>query len=167
MVVERDRMQATADEIALGASGAVDSASAVRAGRSIQAGRLVNGNIVHGGETLTLTSSIVSVRTPEISSPARVSDGMDKFFDLQKDAVFQIFDQLGVVLTDEERAAIGVRHTQNFEAFLLYSSGLVAMDAGRFQTRRACSSKRAWQIPRLQPPRLAPAWRRRRWWAPP
>ncbi|MBX3173165.1 MAG: hypothetical protein KF709_02020 [Gemmatimonadaceae bacterium] len=133
VVVERDRMQALADEIALGASGAVDSASAVRAGRLIQAGRLVNGNIVHGGETLTLTSSIVSVRTSEISSPARVSDGMDKFFDLQKDLVFQIFDQLGVVLTDEERAAIGVRHTQNFEAFLLYSSGLVAMDAGRFQ----------------------------------
>lgn len=136
-LVERDRMQALADEIQLGASGAVDSVSVVRAGRLIQAGRLVNGNIVHGGDQFTLGSSVVSVPTSQISSPVRVTDAMDKFFDLQKALVFEVFDQLDVTLTAEERAAIGVKQTENFEAFLLYSRGLLASDAGRFSEAAA------------------------------
>jgi tetratricopeptide (TPR) repeat protein len=133
VVVERDRMQALADEIQLGATGSVDAATAARAGRLIQAGRLVNGNIVQGGQTLTLSSSIVSVATSELSAPAQVTDGMDRFFDMQKTLVFRIFDQLGVTLTDEERVAIGVKQTNNLDAFLLYSRGLVAADAGQFE----------------------------------
>lgn len=133
VVVERDRMQALTDEIQLGASGSVDAASAARAGRLIQAGRLVNGNIVHGGQTLTLSSSIVSVATSELSSPAQVTDAMDKFFDMQKTLVFRIFDQLGVTLTDAERVAIGVKQTNDLDAFLLYSRGLLASDAGQFE----------------------------------
>ncbi len=133
VIVERDRMQALADEIQLGASGAVDSATAVRAGRLIQAGRLVNGSIIQGGQSLTLSSSIVSVATSELSPPAQVTDAMDNFFDLQKALVFRIFDQLGVTLTAEERLAVGVKQTEDFDAFVLFSRGLVASDAGRFE----------------------------------
>lgn len=132
-IVERDRMQALAHEIQLGASGAVDDASAVRAGRLIQAGRLVNGNIIQGGQQLTLSSSIVSVATSERSQPAQVTDAMDNFFDMQKTLVFRIFDQLGVTLTPEERVAVGIKQTNNFDAFMMYSRGLVASDAGRFE----------------------------------
>ena len=133
VLVERDRMQALADEIQLGASGRVDSASAVRAGQLIQAGRLVNGSIVQGGEALTLSTSIVIVPTAAISEPTDVTGGVDKFFDLQKSLVFRIFDQLAVTLTAEERAAIGEKQTKNFDSFLMYSRGLVAADAGRFE----------------------------------
>lgn len=132
-IVERDRMQALADEINLGASGAVDDASAVRAGRLIQAGRLVSGSIIQGGPSLTLSSSIVSVATSQLSQPAQVTDAMDDFFDMQKVLVFRIFDQLGVTLTPEERVAVGIKQTNDFDAFLLYSRGLVAADAGRFE----------------------------------
>lgn len=131
-LVERDRMQALADEIQLGASGSVEATSAARAGQLLQAGRLVNGSIVQGGEELTLASSIVVVATVDVSPPARVSGGQDRFFDLQKDLVFRIFQQLGVTLSEEERAAIGQKQTTNFEAFLLYSRGLIASDAGNF-----------------------------------
>lgn len=131
-LVERDRMQALADEIQLGASGTVDDQSAARAGRLMQAGRLVNGSIVQGGADLTLATSIVIVATAEISEPAQVTGSQDAFFDLQKDLVFRIFTQLGVTLSDEERDAIGRKQTNNFDAFLLYSRGLVAADAGDY-----------------------------------
>lgn len=131
-LVERDRMQALADEIQLGATGAVDPNSAVRAGHLIQAGRLVNGSIVQGGTALTLSTSIVTVADANISAPADVTGEQDTFFDMQKELVFKIFDQLGVRLTDEERAAVAQKQTSNFDAFMLYSRGLVASDAGLF-----------------------------------
>jgi tetratricopeptide (TPR) repeat protein len=133
VVVERDRMQAIADEIQLGASGNVDDASAVRAGHLIQAGRLVNGNILEAGTSLTLSSSVVTVATAAFSAPAQLTDGLDKFFDLQKALVFRIFDQLQITLTDEERAAVAQHPTRNFDAFVLYSRGLMAADAGLYE----------------------------------
>lgn len=142
-LVERDRMQALADEIELGASGSVDAASAVRAGHLMQAGRLVNGSIVQGGADLTLATSIVTVATAEISEPAQVTGAQDNFFDLQKDLVFRIFTQLGVTLTDEERVAIGIKQTKNFDAFLLYSRGLVASDAGNYAQAAALFNQAA------------------------
>lgn len=133
VIVERDRMQALADEIQLSASDRVDSATAVRAGHLIQAGRLVNGSIIEAGTALTLSSSVVTVATAQFSSPAQVTDGLDRFFDLQKELVFRIFDQLQVQLTDEERAAVGMKQTTNFDAFVLFSRGLVAADAGKYE----------------------------------
>jgi tetratricopeptide (TPR) repeat protein len=131
-LVERDRMQALADEIQLGATGNVDPGSAARAGRLLKAGRLVNGSIVQGGSNLTLSSSVVTVATSQMTTPANVSGSQDRFFDMQKELVFDIFDQLGVTLTDEERTAVAQKPTQNFDAFLAYSRGLLAADAGDF-----------------------------------
>jgi tetratricopeptide (TPR) repeat protein len=142
-LVERDRMQALADEIQLGTSGNVDASSAARAGQLLQAGRLVNGSIVQGGTDLTLASSIVTVATVNISEPAQVTGSQDKFFDLQKDLVYRIFAQLGITLSEEERAAIGERQTSNFDAFLLYSRGLVASDAGRYAEAAALFNQAA------------------------
>ena len=132
-IVERDRMQAIADEIQLGATGRVDETSAVRAGRLMQAGRLVNGTIVQGGNQLTLASSIVDVATSQISDPAAVSNSADNFFALQKQLVFRIFEQLGVELTPAERQLVDRQATTNLNAFLAYSRGLQASDDGRFQ----------------------------------
>ncbi len=132
-IVERDRMQALADEIALGASGNVDAGTAVRAGRLIQAGRLVNGSIVQGGQQLTLSSSIVDVATSQLSTPVQVTNELDNLFAMQKQLVFRIFDQLGVTLTPAERQLVDREATTNLNAFLAYSRGLQASDDGRFE----------------------------------
>jgi tetratricopeptide (TPR) repeat protein len=132
-IVERDRMQAIADEIALGESGRVDAGSAVRAGKLIQAGRLVNGTIVQGGTQLTLSSSIVEVSTAQLSEPASVTNSVDAIFALQKQLVFRIFDQLGIVLTPAEKQLVDRQATTNLNAFLAYSRGLAAADDGRFE----------------------------------
>lgn len=132
-VVERDRMQALADEIRLGESDRVDSATAVRAGRLIQAGRLVNGNMVQLGTQLTIGSRVVDVASAELSDPVQVTDELDDLFSMQKDLVFQVFQQLGVTLTPAERQLVDRQATTNLNAFLAYSRGLMAADDGRFE----------------------------------
>jgi TolB-like protein len=132
-LVERDRMQALADEIQLSSSERADPATAARAGKLLQAGRVVNGALVVAGTRLTVTSSVMTVANSELSAPAEVVDGLDNIFALQKQIVFRIFTQLGVTLTPAERQAVDRRATANFEAFLEFSRGLVAADDGRFE----------------------------------
>lgn len=133
-VVERDRMQALADEIRLSQSARVDSSSAVRAGRLIQAGTLVNGLIVQSGaNALTLDARLVNVATGGIGQAAQVNNTLDQLFDMEKRLVFQLFERLGVTLTPAERQAVERRPTGNLQAFLSYSRGLQAADDGRFE----------------------------------
>jgi TolB-like protein len=132
-VVERDRMQALADEIRLGASDRVDGATAARAGRLMQAGRLISGSIVQTGNDIRLTSSIVEVSTSQIGAAVEVPSPLDAIFAAEKQLVLRIFEQLGVTLTPAERQLVDRRPTSNLEAFLAYSRGLQAVDDGRFQ----------------------------------
>jgi tetratricopeptide (TPR) repeat protein len=133
-VVERDRMQAIADEIQLGQSDRVDAASAVRAGKLIRAGRLVNGSLVQTpGNQLTIESNVIDVSTSELTAPVSVSNNLDNLFAMQKQLVLRVFDQLGVTLTPAERQLVDRQSTTNLNAFLAYSRGLMAADDGRFE----------------------------------
>lgn len=132
-VVERDRMQAIADEIRLGASDRVDAATAVRAGKLIRAGRLVNGSMVQQGPQLTVESNVIDVNTGELAAPVAVTNQLDNIFAMQKQLVLQVFTQLGVELTPAERQLVDRQATTNLNAFLAYSRGLLAADDGRFE----------------------------------
>lgn len=132
-IVERDRMQALADEIRLGATDRVDPATAARAGRLMQAGRLITGSIVQTGNDIRLTSSVVEVATSQIGSAVEVPSPLDALFDAEKQLVLRIFEQLGVTLTPAERQLVDRRPTTNLQAFLAYSRGLQAVDDGRFE----------------------------------
>jgi len=68
-----------------------------------------------------------------LGAPSTVTDALDALFTMQKALVFQLFEQLGVTLTPAERQAIERRPTNNLDAFLQYSRGLQASDAGRFE----------------------------------
>ncbi len=132
-IVERDRMQAIADEIQLSQGDRVDAATAVRAGKLIQAGRLINGQLVQTGGQLTMSASVVNVASGEIGAPANVNNSLDQLFAMEKQLVFGIFQRLNVVLTPAERQLVERRPTQNLNAFLAYSRGLMAADDGRFE----------------------------------
>jgi TolB-like protein len=132
-IVERDRMQALADEIRLGASERVDAATAARAGRLMQAGRIISGSIVQTGNDIRLTSSVVEVATSQVGTAVEVPSPLDALFDAEKQLVLRIFEQLGVTLTPAERQLVDRRPTSNLQAFLAYSRGLQAVDDGRFE----------------------------------
>jgi len=132
-IVERDRIQAISDEIALSKSGQVDAATAVRAGKLIQAGRIVKGSLITTGATnVTMTSTTVNTQNSATVGQGMNKNGtLDQLFDLEKQLVFDTFTDLGITLTPAEHQDVDRRPTHSLQAFLDYSRGLMAEDAGR------------------------------------
>jgi tetratricopeptide (TPR) repeat protein len=132
-VVERDQIQAISDEIALSANGQVDAATAVRAGKLIQAGRIVKGSLIAtGASNITMTSTTVNTQNSATVGTGMDANGtLDKLFDLEKQLVFATFADLRVTLTPAEHQDVDRRPTHSLQAFIDYSRGLQAEDAGR------------------------------------
>jgi TolB-like protein/Tfp pilus assembly protein PilF len=133
-VVERVRLQAILDELELARSKYVDQATAPRVGRLLGAGRIVGGSyLVTSDEQLRLQVTLANVATGERAPQLeRQRAGINELFELQKEVTFSIVDQLGVELTPQEKAAIQEVPTQNLQAFLAYSRGLMAEDRGNY-----------------------------------
>jgi tetratricopeptide (TPR) repeat protein len=132
-LVERDKIQAISDEIALVKSGQVDATSAVRAGKLIQAGTIVKGSLLNTeGQNFTLTSLTVSTQTSQqVGSGLNETKTMDQLFAAEKDLVAATFKDLGITPTPAEQREVDRRPTQSLQALLAYSRGLMAQDAGR------------------------------------
>jgi TolB-like protein len=135
-VVERVRLQAILDELELARSTYVDQATAPRVGRLLGAGTIVGGSyLVTNDEQLRLQVTLANVATGErMPQLDRQRAGISELFELQKEVTFSIVDQLGVELTPQEKAAIQEVPTQNLQAFLAYSRGLMAEDRGNYGT---------------------------------
>ena len=132
-LLERERTQMLMDEVARSQGNRVDDATKVRAGKMLQAGRMITGTITQTGTTLGLNTGVVAVQTGQVTGAASENDQLDALFDMEKRLVFQVFTNLGVTLTPEERTLVqDGRPTKNFRAFLAYSRGLMAEDRGDF-----------------------------------
>lgn len=132
-IVERSRIQALLDELALQKGGQTDSSTNVRAGRLLRAGRVVQGSILQlAGSQLRVDAAVVDVPTTQIRGAAQGADRLEALFDLEKRIALDLFTQLGVTLTVAERNAIEQRPTRSLAAFLAYSRGLTAEDQGRY-----------------------------------
>ncbi|MDB4890697.1 MAG: hypothetical protein JWL61_2552, partial [Gemmatimonadetes bacterium] len=132
-LVERSRMQALLDEIALQRSGATDATSNVRAGKLVRAGRVVQGSLNQAGAfDLRADAAVVDVPTSQIRGTVNASDQLEAVFNLEKRLALDLFSQLGVTLSPAERNLIEQRPTRSMQAFLAYSRGLTAEDEGRY-----------------------------------
>jgi len=132
-VVDRTRIQALLDELALQRSGVVSDETRVRAGKIIQAGRMVGGDLNLDGNQLRARADVIDVQTTGIVgvSPTNTQT-LEQLFTLEKNIVLALFDNLGIQLLTAERNAIEQRPTRNLQAFLSYSRGLAFEDQGRF-----------------------------------
>lgn len=133
-IVERDQLHAITAELALNASGATDSATAVRAGRLLRAGRFVQGAITQlDDRSLRIDAMVVDATSGGVSATTGADGTLNLVFDLEARIAIGLHDALGVPLTEQERAAIGRRPTQSLEAFVRYGAGLLARDANRLR----------------------------------
>ena len=132
-VVERIRMNILMKEMEMGASDLVESSTAPRVGKILGARRIINGGIAAPQEALiridALATNVVSAWT---DAHADVTDQQERFFQMEKDLVFAILDELGVELSREELEAIQRIPTESFAAFLAYSLGLNYEDRGMY-----------------------------------
>ncbi len=132
-LVERERIQALLDEMTLQRSGATDASTNVRAGRLVRAGRVVQGSLLQAaGNQLRVDAAVVDVPTARVDGSVQGTNVLDEIFALEKQMALDLFSQLGVTLTVAERNAVEQRPTRSLAAFLAYSRGLTAEDAGRY-----------------------------------
>ena len=138
-VVDREHTDALLQELRLGASGRVDSATAPRVGRLIGARRLVNGAVdVSPGGKLTMSTRVADAARGElVGQPVTEHTSLDDILDSEKSLAFALFTQLGVTLTPAERAAVEQRPTRYLSAFLAYSQGSRAEALGDYRTAHA------------------------------
>jgi tetratricopeptide (TPR) repeat protein len=132
-LLEREQVQALIDEMRLAESGRVDPASGARSGRLLRAQNVVQGSIQEPGPAqVQLDANAINSVNASVAATGSAGGAMEQILDAQKQVVFQLLDRLGVVVTPAERQALEERPTRNLQAFLLYSKGLAAEDAGDF-----------------------------------
>ncbi|HEX6750877.1 MAG TPA: CsgG/HfaB family protein [Longimicrobium sp.] len=134
-VLERVRVQALADELKLAESGAVDPATAARSGRLLGAASVVQGRVAGSQAALRLDAAVAKVDRVLGDTGAAVaarSGALAGLFGMEKELAVDIYGRLGVRLTDEERARVLVRPTENLQAALAFGRGLQSADEGDF-----------------------------------
>jgi len=136
-LVERLQLGALLDELRLGQTERVDPSTVARVGRLVQASRMVQGlaTIPPEGE-VRLEASVVQ-GTGEVSAPEAVTGRFRDLLRLEKDLIVALSARLGYQLSEAERRMILENGTQNLAAFLAYSNGLLAGDAGDYQRAAA------------------------------
>jgi len=130
-VVERIRLQALLEEMRLGQTGLVDSKTAPRLGRLLGAQNIVFGSLALG--SIKATTNLASSDKGGVIGSASVSVDKDKFFELPMAIVRETADILGIVLTGDEKQAIGVPHTKIYKALVYFGQALDALDAGKWK----------------------------------
>jgi hypothetical protein len=132
-VIDRVRVQALFDEMALGQSGLVDETTAAKFGRLVRAGKILRGAYeISDQNKLKLDMAIWNVQTQQFPTPMTRTDALKNLFLLEKELVFQAIAEMGIELTAVERERIQRIPTQNLRAFLFYCMGLAQEDAGEF-----------------------------------
>ena len=132
-LLERDRVQALADELGLAQAGLVDSTTAARSGRLLGAAHIVHGAIRENpnGE-IRLDAQVVATSTASVRATGSASDRLAQLLALEKSVLLELLERWGIPLTPAERRAISEQPTADLQAFLAFSRGLEAEDRGDF-----------------------------------
>ncbi len=129
-VVERLKMQKLLEEMGLGMTGLVDAGSAPRVGKLLGTAKIVNGAYIDlADEQFRIDAGISEIKTEKFSG-RMVSGDLNNIFKLEKDLVFEIIDDAGINLTQEEIDNIRIVPTENLLAFIAYCNGLDYSDRG-------------------------------------
>ncbi|MDZ7318020.1 MAG: hypothetical protein ONB11_02615, partial [candidate division KSB1 bacterium] len=104
-----------------------------RMGRLLKARKLVNGAFtIKAGQNLTITTKLTDVTAQGDFQSKEFDGALKQIFDLEKQIVFDILDQMNIELTPGEKARISRYATRNFEAFRAYCQGLESYDLGDY-----------------------------------
>lgn len=132
-LLERSRIQALVQEMALSLAGYTDAGSGARVGRLMRAQHVVQGSVVLlGDERLRLEMGVVDPTAGERLGQASDEAALADIFDAEKRLVIEVLGLLGVTITAAEREAIEENRTGSLLALLSYGEGLDAMDRGDF-----------------------------------
>ncbi len=138
-LLERERVQALVDEMALTESGRTDPSTGARSGRMLRASRVVQGAVsdVPGSTQIRLDASVVNAINASVIASGTGDEQLQQLFALQKQVMFRLVEQMGITLSPAERRALSERPTADLQAFLAFSRGLEAEDRGDYEAANA------------------------------
>jgi len=132
-LIERARIQALLEEMALGQTGIIEEKTAPRFGKLLGAGKMVHGSFsIAEKSKINLDVVFLDIINNRFPKFTKMDDVLDNLFKLEKDIVFKIIDQMGIQLTFEEKQKIQLIPTKNIQAFMAYCIGLELQDGGNF-----------------------------------
>jgi len=150
-VLERVRIQAVLDELKLSQSSQIDQSTAPRVGKILKAGTIVSGDYdVTNNNEFKIDLGSWEVESSIRKSWVNKSGSLSDLFVLQKQVVFDFLQKNGFQLTQEQKEKIAYIPTQNLEAFLAYSRGLLQEDAGNYQQAEGFFNKAAQLDPKFR-----------------
>ncbi len=130
-VVERVRMQALLDELALTGKGVVDPNSSAASARVLGAGKVIAGIYAAAADRLKIDSSLVDTLSEGVVDQQMAQGPMPAFWELEKMLVFSVLKDMGVdksQILPRILAKVEKVHTKSLDAFSAYSDGLAATD---------------------------------------
>lgn len=128
-VIERERIRWLLDELELQhESGAVDPATAVRAGKLLGATTVLFGAYTVQGERLWVSARLVKVETGEILLAEQAFGTEAELFDLVDELSLEVAQAVNATL---DRETVGERRSTNsLDAMLAFSQGLALLESG-------------------------------------
>ena len=133
-VLERTQIQTLLDEMALSEAGLTEPATGARAGRVLRSEHVVQGALTAlGTQGIRLDADVLRSVQGTTAGEVLAEDQLEAIFNVEKTAVLEILEALGVELTAAEREAIDENRTASLQAFLAYGRGLQALDRGDYQ----------------------------------
>jgi TolB-like protein len=128
-VVERDRINFLVDELKLQQSDLTDKNTAVKMGKLVGAKTLLMGGFMKvDNKHFKIYGRLVSVETGEIIKVAEVEGNPKDIFELEKELVFKILDNMNVEVDKEATKKIKKGKDAKYEALYHYSLGLALED---------------------------------------
>ncbi len=125
-IVERVRLQALLDELALQGSDRVDAATAQDQGKLLGASHAVTGAVTAVKPDVRIDIRMVVVQTGEVLLAESVTGRADRFFELQQELVRRFVEGLG----HQPAGGAPATHAARMASVLAYARGLDQADGG-------------------------------------
>ncbi len=133
-LIERERVSAILSELDLASQGAINPSTAARSGRLMRAEWVVAGIVRETENEVRLEATIHDTRDGAVLARTSGAKAIGELFDVEKQVVIDLLDQLGLKIPPGERQALTERSTTDLQAFLAFSDGLAAQDRGDWGT---------------------------------
>lgn len=140
-VVDRIKLQALLEEMALGTSGLVDMNTAPKVGKLLKAKHVTSGTLADiEKENLVIASAVVDTNKNASVGAQEAKGGLRTFYDMEKQIACQIIEDLG---RDCKAVPAGFNkvHTRSMPALVAYSWGLDHFDKGNYDQARESFQK--------------------------
>jgi TolB-like protein/tetratricopeptide (TPR) repeat protein len=132
-VVERARINDLLAELQLADSGFIDPATASKMGKGLGAQFVLTGSFSTVSPQMRIDARVVEVETGRVLHSVSSTGAATEFFLLEKEIANDIIAGLGVKPNARELAKLGRVQTESFDAFVAFSTGLVAIDRGALE----------------------------------